>query len=57
MKKMNSKRVGMGPLQDSSGELITNDDRMAELLIDFFCSVFHHEQLAKVLGRIEQACR
>lgn len=48
MKKTTSNRVGVGPLKDSAGDLITDDDKMAELLNDFFCSVFTSEDCSNI---------
>ena len=48
MKKKTSNRVGVGPLKDSAGNLITDDDKMAELLNDFFCSVFTQEDCSNI---------
>ena len=48
MKKKTSNRVGVGPLKDSTGKLITDDDKMAELLNDFFCSVFTREDCSNM---------
>ena len=48
MKRKTSNRVGVGPLKDSSGKLITDDDKMAELLNDFFCSVFTREDCSSM---------
>jgi hypothetical protein len=48
MKKKTSNRVGVGPLKDSTGNLITDDDKMAELLNDFFCSVFTQEDCSNI---------
>ena len=43
LKKMTSKRVGVGPLKDSVGALVSDDKKMAELLNIFFGSVFTSE--------------
>ena len=48
MKKKTNNRVGVGPLKDSAGGIITDDDKMAELLNDFFCSVFTSEDCSNV---------
>ena len=47
MKKKTSNRVGVGPLKDSAGNLVTDDSAMAELLNDFFCSVFTVEDCSR----------
>ncbi len=41
---MNSKkqiRSGIGPLKDSAGNLVTDDQNMANMLNDYFSSVFN----------------
>ena len=43
MKKKTGNKVSVGPLKDSSGNLITDDLMMAEQLNIFFCSVFTNE--------------
>ena len=43
LKKKTGNRVSVGPLKDSSGNLITDDKLMAEQLNLFFCSVFTQE--------------
>ena len=50
MKKTTSNRVGVGvgPLKDSEGGLVTDDGAMAELLNDFFCSVFTAEDCSNI---------
>lgn len=48
MKRKTSNRVGVGPLKDSAGGLVTDDDKMAELLNDFFCSVFTTEDCSNI---------
>lgn len=48
MKKKTSNRVGVGPLKDSAGNLVTDDTAMAELLNDFFCSVFTEEDCSSI---------
>ena len=47
MKKKTNNRVGVGPLKVSTGQLITDDDKMAELL-NFFCSVFTREDCSSL---------
>ena len=42
-KKKNTKS-GIGPLKDPAGELITNDQRMASKLNEYFCSVFNSSE-------------
>ena len=48
MKKKTSNRVGVGPLKDSTGKVTTDDDKMAGLLNDFFCSVFTREDCSNM---------
>ena len=48
MKKRTSNRVGVGPLKNTSGKLVTDDQSMAEILNDFFCSVFTQEDSSNV---------
>ena len=43
MKKKTGNKVNVGPLKDSSGQLVTDDKLMAEQLNLFFCSVFTQE--------------
>ena len=48
MKRKTSNRVGVGPLRDSSGQLVTDDRLMAEQLNQFFCSVFTEEECSNI---------
>ena len=48
MKKRTSNRVGVEPLKNTSGKLVTDDQSMAEILNDFFCSVFTQEDTSNV---------
>ena len=45
LKKKNCNKVSVGPLIDGEN-LVTDDSQMAELLNNFFCSVFTREKLA-----------
>ena len=48
MKKKTGNRVSVGPLKDSSGQLVTDDKLMAEQLNLFFCSVFTQEDCSNL---------
>ena len=48
MKKKTGNRVSVGPLKDSSGNLVTDDKLMAEQLNLFFCSVFTQEDCTNI---------
>ena len=48
MKRKTSNRVAVGPLRDSSGQLVTDDRLMAEQLNQFFCSVFTEEDCTNI---------
>ena len=48
MKKKTSNKVGIGPLKDSSGNMTSDDEKMAELLNNFFCSVFTREDVSNL---------
>ena len=48
MKKRTCNKVGVGPLKNSSGQLVTDDEKMAEMLNEFFCSVFTREDCSRV---------
>ena len=48
MKKKTGNKVTVGPLKDSSGNLVTDDKLIAEQLNLFFCSVFTQEDTANV---------
>lgn len=48
MKKTTSNKVGIGPLKDSSGNMTSYDEKMAELLNSFFCSVFTREDVSNL---------
>ena len=48
MKKKVSNRVSVGPLKDSTGQLVTDDQVMAEHLNQFFCSVFTQEDCSNI---------
>ena len=48
MKKRTSNQVTVGPLKDSSGQLVTDDECMADILNDFFCSVFTREDTTDI---------
>ena len=48
MKKRTNNRVGVGPLKDSTGQLVTADENMAEMLNNFFCSVFTREDTSTI---------
>ena len=41
MKKKTSNKVGIGPLKDSSGNMTSDDEKMAELLNSFFLLSIH----------------
>ena len=43
MKKKTCNRTTVGPLKDSTGKLVNDDEKMADLLNEFFCSVFTKE--------------
>ena len=53
MKRRTDNRVSVGPLKDNSGQLVTDDENMAEILNDFFCSVFTREDVS-VIPEAEQ---
>ena len=48
MKRRTCNQVSVGPLKDSSGQLVTDDESMAEILNEFFCSVFTREDATDV---------
>ena len=48
MKRRTCNQVSVGPLKDSSGQLVTDDESMAEILNEFFCSVFTREDTTDV---------
>ena len=48
MKRKTSNSVAVGPLRDSSGQLVTDDRLMAEQLNQFFCSVFTEEDCTNI---------
>ena len=53
MKKTTSNRMGMGPLKDSSGDLITNVDRVAELM----SSSAQYSTLSNLIKYLEESTR
>jgi hypothetical protein len=48
MKKRTGNKVTVGPLKDSTGQLVTDDKLMAEQLNLFFCSVFTQEDCSNL---------
>ena len=40
--------MGVGLLKDSTGQLVTADENMAEMLNNFFCSVFTREDTSTI---------
>ena len=46
----------MGPLKNTSGKLVTDDQSMAEILNDFFCSVFTQEDTSNVPEAEQRYC-
>ena len=47
MKKKTANKVSVGHLKDSDDSLITDDEKMANLLNTFFCSVFTRERVER----------
>ena len=47
MKKKTSNRVSVGPLKEG-GELVTDNEKMAEMLNSWYCSVFTRENLQEL---------
>ena len=43
MKRRTCNQVSAGPLKDSSGQLVTDDESMAEILNEFFCTVLRED--------------
>ena len=48
MKQRTSNRVSVGPLKDNNGNLVNDDFQMAEMLNEFFCSVFTREDCTSI---------